>query len=81
MRITEAYTELRLTGAEVRLKNRSFKYDAVIGIDDKGLPSLSFYDLKTGETTPAGDMEYRDITAMLQNDAWDRIRQVKAQTA
>lgn len=81
MRITEAYTELRLTGAEVRLKNRSFKYDAVISTDDKGLPALSFYDLRTGETVAPESVAYEQVSAMLQSEDWELIPAVPAVSA
>lgn len=82
MRISEAYTHFRLSGEDIRLKNRAFKYNAVIRRSDKGhLPELSFYDLKSGALVASADIVYEQITAMLQSEAWELIPAVKAVSA
>ena len=82
MRISEAYTHFRLSGEDIRLKNRTFKYDAVVGCAGQDrLPALAFYDLKEGCIVPADSIEHKIISAMLQSESWEKIPVTKAMSS
>lgn len=83
MRICEGYTHLRDMGGDVRLKNRAYKYDAVVkGTgENRRYPELAFYDLRTGETVAPEAIAYEQVSAMLQSEDWELIPAVSAVSA
>lgn len=83
MRICEGYTRLRDTDGDVRLKNRAYRYDAVVRRteENRRYPELAFYDLKTGETVAPETIAYEQVSAMLQSEDWELIPAVPAVSA
>lgn len=83
MRICEGYTHLRDTGGDVRLKNRAYRYDAVVkgAEENRKYPELAFYDLRTGETVSPESIAYEQVSAMLQSEDWELIPAVPAVSA
>ena len=83
MRICDGYTHLRDTDGDVRLKNRAYRYDAVVkrAGENRGYPELAFYDLKTGEMIAPETIAYEQVSAMLQSEGWELIPAVPTVSA
>ena len=75
MRICDGYTHLKNADGDVRLKNMSYRYDAVVRRteENRRYPELAFYDISTGETVAPEAIAYELVSAMLQSEDWELI--------